>query len=113
MQNHSALTASLREQLAPADAHFAVQFGVVIELHPQLATWLFSIAKHPSRMHRELLLRAARLFDTDLPDFAAAQVLERLAEDAALYRAALHALRAAAPDIASMPPQPTSFSHAA
>jgi len=113
MKNDSALIASLSEHLAATDAHFAVQLAAVIEARPQLPPWIFSIAQSSHSERCELLLRAAHVFHTDLPDLATAQVLTRLADDAALFAAVLRALRDTPADIASMPFQPGPLSRAA
>jgi hypothetical protein len=92
MMYESTLSQLLLEALGPGDANFAVHFAVAMQTHRHLPHWLRHCAKFAPVDRQTMLERAARTFESQLPDYVAAQVLNRLAHDPDLFQTVLRAL---------------------
>ena len=89
---YSALTA----QLSPAHLTYVAALATTFHRHENLPTWLRSIETYRPETRREMLLRAAHVFDTAVPDSLAVETLTTLAEKPALFTDVVAVLRSTA-----------------
>jgi hypothetical protein len=101
--NTNNLLQALSTSLPPHETEFATLVAAALRAHPNLAAWLRSLNAMHRRESYSLLLRAAHVFRTDLPDRIAADVLTRFAAHPELLRAVVIALRGMPAAITAMP----------